>query len=166
MRVKASESFNGGEVTRCGCHPLHACDLAYLDLQNECKSMFHHLDRHSNEVVFIRCKDRSRCTEWQSSELRDHIAILDFRLLAPVFETFLDGHFDTFLQQLEEKGNGQKCGDEGQPTAVPNRLEKCSMCYSYKFKSKTEQKRYLRMFHCRAKSAYKEPDFKCLVCKK
>ena len=90
----------------------------YQDLKNECKSMFHHLDRHSNEVVFISCKDRSCCTEWQSSELRDHLAIFDFRLPAPVFGTFRDGHFDTFLQRLEEKENGQKYCDEGQPTAV------------------------------------------------
>ena len=138
----------------------------YQDLKNECKSMFHHLDRHSNEVVFISCKDRSCCTEWQSSELRDHLAIFDFRLPAPVFGTFRDGHFDTFLQRLEEKGNGKKYGDEGQPTAVANRLEKCSMCYSYKFKSKTEQKRHFMMFHCRVKSACKEPYFECLVCKK
>ena len=138
----------------------------YKDLKNECKSMFRHLDRHSNEVVFMRCKDRSCCTEWQSSELRDHLAIFDFRLPAPVFGTFRDGHLDTFLQRLEEKGNGQKYGDEGQPTVVANRLEKCSMCYSYKFKSKTEQKRHVGIFHSRAKSAYKEPDFECLVCKK
>ena len=128
--------------------------------------MFHHLDRHSSEVVFIRCKDRSCCTEWQSSELRDHLAIFDFRLPAPVFGTFCDGYFDTFFQWLEEKGNGQKYGDEGQPTAVVNRLEKCSMCYIYKFKSKTEQKRYVAMFHRCAKSIYKEPDFECLVCEK
>ena len=80
----------------------------YKDLKNECKGMFHHLDRHSNGVVFLRCKDGSCCTEWQSSELRDHLAIFDFRLPAPVFGTFRDGHFDTFLQRLEEKGNGQK----------------------------------------------------------
>ena len=133
----------------------------YKDMKNECRSMFHHLDRHSSEVVFIRCKDRSCCTKWQSSELRDHLAIFDFRLPAPVFGTFRGGHFDTFLQRLEEKGNGQKYGDEGQPTAVANRLEKCSMCYIYKFKSKTEQKRYVGMFHRYAKSIYKEPDFEC-----
>ena len=80
----------------------------YKDLKNECKGMFHHLDRHSNGVVFLRCKDGSCCTEWQSSELRDHLAIFDFRLPAPVFRTFRDGHFDTFLQRLEEKGNSQK----------------------------------------------------------
>ena len=65
-----------------------------------------------------------------------------------------------------KKGNGQKYGDEGQPTAVANRLKKCLMCYSYKFKLKTEQKRHVRMFHSRANSTYKEPDFECLVCKK
>ena len=139
----------------------------YKDLKNECKSMFRHLDRHSNEAVFIRYKDRSCCTEWQSSKLRDHLALFDFRLPAPVFGAFCDGHLDTFLQRLKEKGNGPKYGDEGQPTAVANRLEKCSICYSYKFqKSKTEQKRHVGMFHRRAKSAYKEPDFECLVCKK
>ena len=40
------------------------------------------------------------------------------------------------------------------------------MCHSYKFKSKTEQKKHVGMFHRRAKSAYNEPDFECLVCKK
>ena len=92
--------------------------------------------------------------------------MFDFRLLAPVFGTFRDTHFDTFLQRLEEDGNGQKYADEGQPTAVANRLEKCSKCYSYKFKSKTEQKTHVRMFHRLAKSAYKEPHFECLMCRK
>ena len=131
----------------------------YKHSKNECKSMFRHLDRHSNDMVFIQCKDRSCCTEWQSSKLRDHLAIFDFRLPAPVFGTSRDGHFDTFLQRLKEKRNGQKYGDEGQPTSVAKKFEKCSMCYSYKFKSKTEENRHVRMFHRHAKSAYKEPDF-------
>ena len=134
----------------------------YKDLKSECKSMFCHLGRHSNEVVFICYKDRSCCTEWQSSELRDYLAIIDFRLPASVFGTFSDDYFDTILQRLEQKENGQKYGDEGQP----NRLEKCSICYSYKFKSKTEPKKHVGMIHCRAKSTYKDPDFECLVCKK
>ena len=125
--------------------------------------MFRHLDRHSNDMVFIQWKDRSCCTEWQSSKLRDHLAIFDFPLPAPVFGTFRDGHFDTFLQRLREKRNGQKYGDEGQPTAVANKLEKCSMCYSYKFKPKTEENRHVGMFHHHAKSAYKEPDFECFL---
>ena len=77
------------------------------------------------------CKDWSYCTEWQSSELGDQLTIFDFRLPAQVFGTFRDGHFDTFLLQLEEKENGQKYGDEGQPIVVANRLKKCSMCYSW-----------------------------------
>ena len=117
-------------------------------------------------MVFIHCKYRSCGTEWQSSKLRDHLAIFDFRLPAPVFRTFRDGHFDTFLQRLEEKENGRKYSDEGQRTAVAKKLEKCFMCHSYKFKSKTEQKKHVGMFHRRAKSAYNEPDFECLVCKK
>ena len=141
--------------------PLRDLHL-YKDLKNGCKSMFRHVDRYSNEVVFIRCKDQSCCTEWQSSELRDYLAIIDFRLPASVFGTFSDGYFDTFLQRLEQKENDLKYGDEGQP----NRLEKCSICYSYKFKSKTEQKKHVGMIHCRAKSTYKEADFECLVCKK
>ena len=40
------------------------------------------------------------------------------------------------------------------------------MCHSYNFKSKTEQKKHVRMFHRRAKSAYNESDFEYLVCKK
>ena len=56
----------------------------YKDLKSECKSTFCHLGRHSNEVVFKRYKDRSCCTEWQSSELRDYLAIFNFRLPAAV----------------------------------------------------------------------------------
>ena len=138
----------------------------HKDLKKECKSMFRHLDYHSNEVVFMRCKNRSCCTEWPSSDLHDHLAIFDFRLPAPVFGTFCNSHFDTFFQRLEEKGNGQKYSNEDRITTVANRLEKCSMYCSYKFKSKTEQKRHVGLFHSRAKSAYKEPDFECLMCKK
>ena len=70
-----------------------------------------------------------------------------FKLPAPVFGTFCNGHFDTFLQCIEKRGAGQNYGDEEQPTAVAKDLGKCVFSANYGLSSKTEKERHIGMFH-------------------
>ena len=72
----------------------------------EFKKLLVHVDRHANEIVFVRCMDRSCCSEWRCNRLRDHLSLFDFKLPAPVLGTFFEGHNDTFLQRLEKRGEG------------------------------------------------------------
>ena len=136
----------------------------FRDLSNECKKMFLHVDLHSKELVFMRYSDRSCCSDWRFEKLRDHLSMFQFKLPAPVFGTFCNGHFDIFLQCIEKRGVGQNYGDEEQPTAVAKDLGKCVFCPNYSFSSKTEKERHIGMFHRRVKTSYKEPTFKCSTC--
>ena len=45
--------------------------------------MFKYLDRHHNEIVFIKCKDKSCCADFRSQKLFDILKLWEFKLLAP-----------------------------------------------------------------------------------
>ena len=52
--------------------PVH--DLSkYKELIVECNKMFFHLDRDLNEVVFVKCKDKTCCKECLSKDLYNHL---------------------------------------------------------------------------------------------
>ena len=92
--------------------------------------------------------------------------MFQFKIPAPVLGTFYEGHFDTFLQRIEKKGDGQIHDDENQPTVVASGLGKCSVWPDYRCSSKTEQHRHKSMFHRCSKSILKEPTFECAICNK
>jgi len=37
--------------------------------------MFKHVDKHANEIIFVRCTDRSCCTEWRSMEVKEFLKV-------------------------------------------------------------------------------------------
>ena len=110
----------------------------YSSLNKEFKDMFCHVDRHSNELVFIRCKNYYCCADWWFDKHRGHLSMFQFKVPAPVLETFYEGHFDTFLQRIERKADEKVYGNENQPTVVTSGLGKCSMCPNYRFSSKRQ----------------------------
>ena len=75
----------------------------YKDLSLEFKKLLIHVDRHANELVFVRCMDRSSCSEWRCNRLRDHLSLFDFKLPAPVLGTFFEGHY-VFSPAPRKKG--------------------------------------------------------------
>ena len=109
----------------------------FSSLIDECMTMFQHVDRHLNELCFMRCNDKSCCSVWRSNSLKEYFGNFDFQLFAPIFSTCRSGHFDTFLQC--NVAATHVYGDAYQPTAVKNDLGKCDFCPSYCFKSKTER---------------------------
>ena len=123
----------------------------YKELMVECNKMFRHLDRHLNEIVFVKCKDKTCCKEWLSKDLYNHLNQFKFRLSAPTKNKYHDGHYETFLQRCLNKEG--KYGDGGQPTATKADLGKCDKRQNYSFKSKTGKDRHNAMFHCRQKKS-------------
>lgn len=133
----------------------------FSELSNECKRMFRHLDRHLNEIVFVRCNDRSCCSEWQSDNLQRYLQAFDFRFPAPTFDVIHEGHYDTFLQrsikQIRLTNDSEfNFADDGQPLATKAALGSCSFCPMFRFKSKTERERHVGMFHRRQKKRSSE----------
>ena len=136
----------------------------YGELMSECKGMLNHVDRYLNEVVFVRCKDRTCFNKWSSKILFKHLGQFKFRLPAPTLGKYYDGHYETFLRRCVNKEG--KFGDDAQPTANKTALGKCVLCPNFNFKSETSSKRHKTMFHRRQKSAFREADFDCSECGK
>lgn len=87
--------------------------------------MFCHIDRHANEVVFIRCEDRTCCSGWRSNDLQVFLRKFSGRLFAPILSS-QTGRYNTYLQNY--LSNKHEYGDSTQPTVVQKNLGKCSAC--------------------------------------
>ena len=112
--------------------------------------MFSHIDRHLNEIVFIKCTNKSCCGEFRSPTVKNILG-KSKKLPSPSKNAFFNGHYNTFLQ---ETINGNKIfGDKGQPAAEENKLGTCEICPNYAFKSKTETDRHKSLFHRREKKS-------------
>ena len=131
----------------------------YSDLLLEFKQMHGHMDRHLNEVVFVKCENRS-CYDKFRSKVTIEMLGAERRLPSPSPNRNLKGHYSTFLQEIF---NEEKIFDnEGQPTAMEKNLGRCNFCPDFSFKSATERTRHQSMFHARQKqSADKEWKFHC-----
>jgi len=124
--------------------------------------MFLHIDRHANEVVFMKCGDLTCCKKWDSKNLHDYLKCFDFKLFAPHMGDPSSAHFDTFLQiSISEK---QFYGHEGQPSTVNKDLGKCLFCRSFYFKTVTSKKRHISMFHRRTQNTFVEANYQCTEC--
>ena len=105
----------------CPLNSIHE----YSDLKKEFMSMFKHIDRHANEVVFVRCEDRTCCSEWRSKDLKEVLHKFGDRLFAPILSAET-GRYNTYLQNyLSDK---HEYGASTQPTVVQKILGKCSIC--------------------------------------
>ena len=89
----------------------------YPDIMAEMKMMLKHVDRHTNELVFMKCEDRSRCKEWESKKLYSFLSRHNMSLFAPVPSEEYKGHYKTFLEVCATGSNQLPDGDKGQPTA-------------------------------------------------
>ena len=97
----------------------------FTNLKNEFTTMFKHIDRHANEVVFVRCEDRICCSRWRSDETMMFLQKFNGRLFAPTLSSET-GRYNTFLQSYSSRQHEH--GDPGQPTTVQKNLGKCSIC--------------------------------------
>lgn len=143
---------------KCPIRDLHK----FSNLAKEYKCMFKHIDRHANEIIFMKCEDRSCCGIWRSAGLKEFLKKFKMMLFAPTSTTTC-GHYDTFLQSSIKVEH--VFGSNGQPSVVKNDLGKCDHCPNYHFKSKTERERHHSLFHRRQNVQQQRPrSFVCDVC--
>ena len=115
--------------------------------------MFQHMDRHLNEVSFLKCDDNN-CSfkEFLQS------------LKAPTTSLNRDVHYKTFLE--EEINPNPQYRSKGQPS-LDNQLGACEFCPNYSFTSKTEKSRHIGMFHRRRKKPVTNvKPYPCITCER
>ena len=119
----------------------------FPEVNAEFKAMLSHMDRHLNEIVFVKCKDKRCRKPYHATEVPEFMTKNIGRLNAPSVSSSHEGRFRTFLQECvaEQK----RFGDAGQPLAQKNDLGACPHCPHFAFKSKTEKTRHMGMFHRR-----------------
>ena len=127
---------------RCPLRSLHE----FKDILDEFKEMHQHMDRHLNELVFIKCNDRSCCSKFRCEAAKDFLG-KEMRFPSPSESSLYKGHYNTFLQEAINKN--KRFGDAGQPNADEKALGSCQTCPFFSFKSKTERDRHQSMFHRR-----------------
>ena len=67
--------------------------------------MFKHVDRHYNEIVFTKCKDKSCCVNFRSQQLFGILKSWEFELLAPTPTETCQNHYNTFIQEVSVEKN-------------------------------------------------------------
>ena len=78
---------------KCPLRSLHE----YKDIVDEMKQMLSHIDRHLNEIIFIKCSDKSCCGEFRSQAAKDFLREA-MRFPSPSQSAVYKGHYNTFLQ--------------------------------------------------------------------
>lgn len=137
----------------------------YTEIRKEFTKLHQHLDRHLNEIVFVKCNDLSCCKKWQSKGILQHFGGIQSNLKfpSPTLSKERKGHYNTFLQECLNES--KRYGHDGQPSAAKENLGACSSgCKSYHFKSKTGKARQMSVFHRRQSVAVEQQSaFKCKV---
>ena len=98
------------EFLSCPWNQIHK----FEDLHTERKEMFHHLDCHLNETVFIKCDNSSCCLAWQLQVLKSFLANFNVKMFAPTLGSYKDGHCESSLQSCNHQEHAH--GDSEQPT--------------------------------------------------
>ena len=90
-------------VLACLKSPIHDIHK-YSDLVLEFKQMHGHIDCHLNEVVYVKCENRSCCDEFRSKVAKEILGT-ERRLPSPSPNISLKGHYNIFLQEVLNEEN-------------------------------------------------------------
>ena len=107
------------------------------------------MDRHLNEISFIKCGNPECCDPFTSALFEEFIKASDKKLKAPTLSSEKDGHYKTFLEECINAN--PRFGHTGQSSAQGNDLGRCTVCPNYSFTSKTEKMRHMSIYHRRQK---------------
>ena len=112
--------------------------------------MHRHIDRHLNEIIFVKCDNKGCCDAFCSKKVFDHFKSV-FKFQAPT-KSNRKGHYKAFLEEClnEEK----TYGDSGEATANTKNLGSYEFFPSYSIKSKTEKERHYSLFHRRKRMPF------------
>ena len=104
------------------------------------KFMIMHLQRHRNEMVFLKCL-KSTCTYCmlnppKAVKVYDVLEKRNMILFSPMPNREHLGHYCTFLEMCEKEETELTSLDDGMPSAE-NGIGSCSHCPAYVFLSAT-----------------------------
>lgn len=117
-------------------------------------------NRHHNEIVFIKCKDKSCCADFRSQELFDILKSWVFKVLAATLDETCQNHYNTFIQ--ESSAEKKLLGDDGQPSVLKTDVRSFEHCKSYGLTSNTEKQRqrlYFIVDRYKINFLYKNQDY-------
>ena len=167
-RYWGGAKFNGSEVTThykpCleeehpysdykETHKLLTGPIAHArnnkEITKELRFLTKHVDRKSNELIFMKCYD-PRCAfcvqhPVKAVQVWNFLRERDFKWFNPVPSTSHQGHYKTFLEMLEMETTALQTGDANLPCSIS--LDRCPFCPSYLFMSEAEKKRHLDILH-------------------
>ena len=155
---KESEVFTGHEeVKKFLKVPLREIDIgSNKHLLKEYKQMLRHLNRKSNELVFMKCSSPtcSICAgkPWQAKKTHKFLEERNFKLFRPEESENHPGQYATFLELCQLPPENIKDDDQNQPSVVESDLGQCTICPSYSFSSKTEKKPHISVCHRKLKT--------------
>ena len=73
----------------------------FKDILDKFKEMHQHMDRHLNELVFIKCNDRS-CSKFRCEAAKDFLG-KEMRFPSPLESSLYKDHYNTFLEEAINK---------------------------------------------------------------
>ena len=124
-------------------------NLRSSSLCGELRSMFRHIDRKSNEVIFRKCAlascDHCGKNPPVQSKAWNFMKNRDFKWHNPVPSPDHPNHYMTFLEASNTETESIKTGDVGLPYSLV--IGSCPYCPSFAFFSPTEKERHLKVFH-------------------
>ena len=123
----------------------------YSDLLEEMKFMLKHVQRHHNEVLFIKCKspmcDHCGNHPVKSKEVFYFLKTYGMNFFSPMPSSNYPGHYCTFLEMFEKPPTEVGVLHSGMPSHIEKYLHACEYCPAYMFLSITEKNRHMRIFH-------------------
>lgn len=139
--------------------PVSKIPSEYASLYEELKFMLAHIQRHRNELVYVKCLSENcdYCTT-HPPKATGVFAFLQERnmtLFSPMPSHKYPGHYCTFLEMCCKPAPKLTILDAGMPSAA-NGVGRYPHCPAFVFLSKTEQKRHLRLLHPKQGKARKD----------
>ena len=119
-------------------------------LLNQFKFLLEHVDRHHNEIIFLKCNEItcSHCTKnpVRATEVFSFLKERKMKLFYPMPSKDHKGHFCTFLEMCNVKPEELPDPDQHLPS-YDSDLGHCTYCPKFVFMSKTEKKRHFQVYH-------------------
>ena len=152
IHVPADEQSDGDHDRIHGFLKSPLCRMnEYSDLLDEVKFMLKHIQRHHNEVVFIKCQNPTcdHCGKHpvKAKEVFKFLEPYGMKFFSPMPSDKYPGHYCTFLEMCEKPPKEVGVLDSGMPSYIEKDLRECAYCPAYVFLSKTEKTRHIRIFH-------------------
>ena len=108
----------------------------YPDLLEEMKFMLAHIQRHRNEIVYMKCQNPT-CEHCTNNPPTATEFFSQEKLFSPMPSQLHEGHYCTFLEMCSKLPNELGILDCGMPSAANSDLKSCPDCPAYVFLSKT-----------------------------